>query len=58
MVTRAEPAQRLYFDSDGHMNRKGHALFLKLIQDYLLGKQLVPCHFLTLEAAAGEGCPR
>lgn len=49
---------RLYFDSDGHLNRNGHGLFSKLIQDYLLGNQLVPCHFLTLEAAAGAGCPR
>ena len=58
MVTRAEPAQRLYFDSDGHMNRKGHALFSTLIQDYLLGNQLVLCHFLTPEAVTEAGCSR
>ena len=43
--------------SDGYLNRNGHALYSKLIENYLLENQLVPCKFLTLEAAAGAGCP-
>ena len=48
---------QLYFDYDGHLNPNGHALYSKLIENYLLENQLVPCKFLTLEAAAGAGCP-
>ena len=49
---------QLYFGYDGHLNPNGHALYSKLIENYLLENQLVPCKFLTLEAAAGAGCPR
>ena len=47
----------LYFDYDGHLNRHGHALVAKLVEDYLLRDRMVPCAFPTPQAAAGAGCP-
>lgn len=46
----------LYFDYDGHLNRAGHAFVAKLVSDYLLQHRLVPCVFLTPQAALGVGC--
>jgi hypothetical protein len=47
---------QLYFDYDGHLNRYGHALVATLVEDYLLRNRIVPCTFLTPQAADGAGC--
>jgi hypothetical protein len=47
---------QLYFDYDGHINLNGHARVATLVKDYLLDNRLVPCSYLTPEAAAGAEC--
>lgn len=50
---------RLYFDFDGHLSRRGHELSARLIGEYLIRSQLIPCQFVkksVVEAVPNGGC--
>ncbi len=50
---------KLYFDFDGHLSPKGHRLMAKLLEEYLVRNQLIPCGCVkptVVQAVPGGAC--